>query len=463
MRRALATWSRIESGEIRDLGVVCDGDRADEMHAMCRLVGREDDPSPSRLRFVALFYESVQQMSWPDDRLGERAELLTKVAYLAWVHARRWRSFADAEAWERRVVEHALTPETVREFLAISAEDRLEELNRRFLGDPAVLLAACTRLRARVEAAPLPCMEEATLLYRWLSDNPQLLGSHEESQYFAAELAWIAAVGSKHCGRYRDSQAWLQRLELCYEGIAGTESIRARAGYVRLAVLHELRSYQEVVAGIPDLKAVFTRLGMNLAFAKCCFLEAITLKEIGRDEDARSAFDALGRDPAVRSEHWLHGMVLTGIAELDGRLGLFEAAQLSLSEARCLLKSSGMPLAVAHLYGVEGELLRDQGLLSSAVDSYRAAVAVYSSGCFPSQAAYLRIVLAETLMAAGRESEAIAEIVAALPVIDDEGLVREGIAAMTLLRESVRRQRADPRTLRDLREQLERTRREGKP
>jgi len=70
-------------------------------------------------------------------------------------------------------------------------------------------------------------------------------------------------------------------------------------------------------------------------------------------------------------------------------------------------------------------------------------------------AAYIRVVLAETLIAASRHREAEWEILAALPTIEEQKMVPEGFAAMTLLKESVRRRKTDPVALRDLREHLQ--------
>jgi hypothetical protein len=75
-----------------------------------------------------------------------------------------------------------------------------------------------------------------------------------------------------------------------------------------------------------------------------------------------------------------------------------------------------------------------------------------------SLAAYVRIVLAETLLASGREGEATLEIIAALPVIEELELVQEGVAAVALLRESLRRQKADPEALKALRVQIQKMR-----
>jgi hypothetical protein len=68
--------------------------------------------------------------------------------------------------------------------------------------------------------------------------------------------------------------------------------------------------------------------------------------------------------------------------------------------------------------------------------------------------AYVRIVLAETLIALSRNREAEWQIAAALPTVEDQRMVPEGFAAVALLRDSVKRGKADPVALRQLREEL---------
>ena len=75
------------------------------------------------------------------------------------------------------------------------------------------------------------------------------------------------------------------------------------------------------------------------------------------------------------------------------------------------------------------------------------------------RAAYLRVVVAETLIASNRQKEAVEDILVALPVLDREALVPPAIAAVSLLRESIHRKQADPRTVRELRELLEKSQR----
>lgn len=54
------------------------------------------------------------------------------------------------------------------------------------------------------------------------------------------------------------------------------------------------------------------------------------------------------------------------------------------------------------------------------------------------------------LLESGKETEALTEIIAALPIVEEYKLVPEGVAALALLRESVRQQKVNHQALRDL-------------
>ncbi len=345
-------------------------------------------------------------------------------------------------------------------FLALPAEGRSNELNRRFLSDPAVLLAACVNLKGTVDKAPLFALREGVAVQEWLSENWQAMPSPEEATYFAAELSWLLAAAYRQCGRYRECQVWLDRLERAYEGIVGGEPLQARGRYLRLAVLYDLRAYDEVVERMPALREAFAKLGMGKYVAKSRLLQGMALKESGHDLEARLEFEAVASDETVKDEQ-VRGLALIGLAELDGRRGRFAEAMRNLSAANCLVKEAGTPITVAHLKGIGGQLLRDQGLLLPAVNSYRETIEVYSAAGMASLAAYVRIILAETLLAMGREDQAIQEIVTALPTVAESWLVHEAVAAVALLRESIRRHKVDPAALRILREQLDRMRKGG--
>ena len=119
-----------------------------------------------------------------------------------------------------------------------------------------------------------------------------------------------------------------------------------------------------------------------------------------------------------------------------------------------------MPWALADFDAVVAEKFRDEGCLSAAIDRYRSAIKTYSDKGFSVRESYLRVLLSETLIADGRQAEAAAELVAALPAIERESLRQESIAAMALLREALKRSRPDYEALSTLRAQLERPKKE---
>jgi hypothetical protein len=108
----------------------------------------------------------------------------------------------------------------------------------------------------------------------------------------------------------------------------------------------------------------------------------------------------------------------------------------------------------ASLKALLGGTLRDTGNLTSAIASFREAVAEYSVLGFTTKVAYIRMLLAETLLLADRPREAEVEILAALPTIEEQEMAAEGIVAISLLRESIRQSCLDGEVLKQVREHL---------
>ena len=453
LARAKVAWRQIQAGDVGEVIGLCQPERVDELHALCSLLGQQG-VLPTDLPWLAALYESILSAVWAHDGLGERLELSTRLAYLAWRSLRGSRTCVEAEIWEKKTVDAALSHGTVREFLELSMEERSEELNSRFLRDGAVLLACWSGLKAITETAPLRCLEQAVSLFAWVARNQDLFESRDEGQFFAAELALVAAVTSKHCGRYQDCESWLESVHRSCEGVVDSGHIGARAEFIRVAMMHERYQFEEVLRELPEVRSRFDQLGMELYSAKTQFLEAFSLKLLWRDDEALVVLEELKRSQVLQADKRVRAMTFAATAEIEGRRGRLTEALAGIETAQDLLGASCESLASAYLNGVKGELLRDQGRFDAAEQAYRAAIAINSAGGFHSQAAYLRVILAEMLLAAGKEDEATAEIVLALPVIDQNEMVREGIAAMGLLRESVRRKRMDPVALSQLRAQL---------
>jgi hypothetical protein len=91
-----------------------------------------------------------------------------------------------------------------------------------------------------------------------------------------------------------------------------------------------------------------------------------------------------------------------------------------------------------------------EGRLSLAIDAFRVAQKEFLDLEMPGDVAAIQLLIADLLLDSGQEAQAEWEIRAALPVIDELKMVPEGIAALSLLRESVRRRKIDRQALRDL-------------
>jgi hypothetical protein len=97
-----------------------------------------------------------------------------------------------------------------------------------------------------------------------------------------------------------------------------------------------------------------------------------------------------------------------------------------------------------------GDLFRVTGQPSPAVEAYRSAQIEFAEIGMRGDVAALQLVVADLLLDLGQDEAARREILAALPAIDEIQMVPEGMAALALLRESVRGRRIDRAALREL-------------
>jgi hypothetical protein len=115
-----------------------------------------------------------------------------------------------------------------------------------------------------------------------------------------------------------------------------------------------------------------------------------------------------------------------------------------------LISSSGDKISRAKLYISVGQFHRKQNRFSNAITAFRVAQKELAAIQMPADVAALHLVIADILLESGQERQAEWEIRAALPVIDELKMVPEGFAAMSLLRESLRRRSIDRQALRSL-------------
>ena len=222
-----------------------------------------------------------------------------------------------------------------------------------------------------------------------------------------------------------------------------------------MATMYSRRQINDVIDGCVKLIDSLETMGIDSELGKARFLFASALKD-GADERALESFEALLVKPEVRSDPLLLGLSMLHIGDLRGSRGEFRASGEIFSQALPLIEASGVPWALADFFAVVAEKLRDQGCLPAAIDGYRSAIRAYREYGGSVRECYIRVLLAETLIAEGRCAEAAAELVAALPIIERESLEKERSAAIALLRETLTRSKNDKEAFRAIRSQLER-------
>ncbi|MGH9364485.1 MAG: tetratricopeptide repeat protein [Thermoanaerobaculia bacterium] len=218
---------------------------------------------------------------------------------------------------------------------------------------------------------------------------------------------------------------------------------------------YDLRHFKWVLRALPGLVAKLDRLGMRKWERLARYLEGVTLKSLDRDAEALQRFEWILPNSCGQDELELHGLTLVEMGACYGRRGDSKRALGFYQEALKVRGLCGNPLWTANLFACVGETHRTSGNLEAAMAWLQRSVDTYESAGISVQAAYLRLVLADILIEVGHPEMAVEEVVAALPTIEDKKLVPDGFMAIALLRESVKRRKADPNALRELREHLQ--------
>ena len=340
-------------------------------------------------------------------------------------------------------------------YLSVVLGDRSDKLVRSTLGDGDVLTALCGQLWDLSNTDPVNLAAEAPALHKGLSAQPEGTFFFDERDFFLGEAALLAAGGFRLMGKREETERWLGRADASFRHTVAPEAHLARVAYVRLALRYDTRDHEEVLELVPSIARTFQKLGMDADLAKCRFLEAMSLKELGRIEEAASGLERLALTDDYRVEPSLRGMALLNLGNLRSEQGSLDQAFDSYKRALPLLQASNRLVALADLKLMLGGTLQRMGRFEAATSALRDSVKDCVILGATARAAYVRVVLAQVLLEAGQPREAEWELLAALPTIDEEGMVPEGFVAVALLRESVRQRRTDPNALVELREYLQ--------
>lgn len=360
----------------------------------------------------------------------------------------------ELRAFRRR----CLTPEegkaAAERVLSIPIPEREALARECHLDDPETLLSITKALVDQGPAKPLAVLEEAEFLYRYLESlrpeyplDPFLLDEHA---YFLGESARIAGTMCRDLSRRAEARRWFDRSEGAFLSTLNPAANLAKLSYQRLALKTEERQFDEVLELLPRLIRNLEDQEMPVEALKCKFLAGHALREMDRLDEALELYQGIVEQARALGSGRLLGSAYMDLMQMNAFLGNAEKAFDLACEATPLLRQFNNRIDLAKLQLGLGYLYRNLGKLPEAIEAFRVAQREFAELEMRADIAANQLVVADLLLELGQTQQAEWEIRAALPVIEEYELVPEGLAAFSLLRESLRRRQIDRKALRDL-------------
>jgi tetratricopeptide (TPR) repeat protein len=334
--------------------------------------------------------------------------------------------------------------------LATPRPVRGTQVNELHLEDPEQLLALCALLRRRLEMAPAEVLSDSEFFFEFLQNPKRPVGKFDERDYYLGELALLAGTACRLLAFRDRARRWFDRAESNFVLAHNSSAHVARVAYQRLAVRLEERQFDEVTELAERWFEAFQALGLPEDALKCEFLGAHALKETGRYEEAKAAFRKINERANELNNENLAAIAAENLFQIHAMLGEAEEGIRLARQAEPVFRRLDNRVNLAKLQVGVGYLLRSQGKVLESVAAYRGAQEQFADLGMQADVAANNLVIADLLLDAGQPAQAEWEIRAALPVIDELKLVPEGIAALQLLRDSVRRRQIDRQALRNL-------------
>ena len=418
-------------------------DQPDVIHALVEhlRIKRPDQLAPRCGEFYRWLLDAR------DFEFDESQDLLGEFSYLAWSDELQRNRYLERDNWAARCEKHSKAQGAVRDFLALPVESRTSAITDRFLREGYVRVAYCLDLKGKVDRSPAIAVDEAIGYYNWVIAQGGAIEA-EETTYLAGRAALFAGGGSRVIGRRAESRMWLSRAQDHFDRLDYAEPDLSILAYNRLALAYDSGSYELPLRETEHLKATFERLSMKDYTAKIDFLRAMVLKSVGRIGESEAVLRGVGSATGTADSAGLRGLALVNLGELAGAQGRHAEALRYFSEAAPLVVRAPWCFSRGNFVGSLGEVLRRAGEVEQAFACYRAALDYAASTGLSAIEAYIRVILAEMLLEQGSVAEAQEQIVAALPTISAERMVREGIAAIALLKESLARHELSPTVVR---------------
>jgi tetratricopeptide (TPR) repeat protein len=344
----------------------------------------------------------------------------------------------------------ALGREAAQRALEAAKRSPRDATAKQKLEHPETLLAICDMLRGKLESTPATVREDASFLYRFIEKPKRPIGLFDEREYFLGEFALLAGTACRQLSAREEAHLWFDRAEAGFRHTINAEGDLSRLGYQRLAERLEERQLDVVLELAPPLIESLRRLGLRDEALKCSFLEAIALMESDEVQKSIECYESIRVEAQALQNHRLLASAYANLTHAYSMVGCAKEALDSSSKAIPILKRLDDRVGLAKAQWGVATLMRETGQLDASIAAFRDAQEQFGVLGMRADIAALNLVVADMLLDLGQDAEALREIAAALPVIDELKMAPEGMAALSLLRESARRQEVNRAALREL-------------
>jgi tetratricopeptide (TPR) repeat protein len=452
VRRAVELRRRLEAGEPLELNLDNAADAADLLFAACRALSDECANAPTEtLATASALWESLNRHRWMDDELGERETLLCSLAFIAWRSARMV-DLSNAPNWEANY-RTQFQSSIQWDITALECTSGNPSLSDELVASGAAgVFQVLLCLQELYETIPRVVSSKAAAVYEALTAD-QVASASDVRPFLLGLSARIAGTGNRIIGMYEEASRWLDLAESHFRSDLNPAPELARVSYQRLALFYMLGQYELIIKGSAALESSLYEFSLHEDVVKCRILWAASLKCIGECE---KAFDVLEpvRTLAGEVRPALSGWVLMELGDLSLISSGYERGFQELAEAERLLREANQITGLTLTLAMMGFGYRMRGMFQEAIQFFTRARAECTTLDSEALDAYVRLLISETYLAMGNWRAAERELLGILPVFERHGMVAEGVAGVTLLREAVRQRRLEPGKLREFRERF---------
>lgn len=393
-------------------------------------------PDADLFRAVSARFDLVAQASWPIDRYGERYEICSALAFLAWRHASALGLAIESQAWLRisdLLSEEPSVEGISREASLFSEDEESKDAERLLLNNPLdvyVVLSLLRRERNRKHAAVLEC---AMRLYDRLTRRAPNGSSDGENAFFLGEFAFLAATIWRMTGNVRERRDWLTRAHSHFAQANSNEPLLLKIRLTEASEAFDFHRYEAVKNETADILLLLESFEMSRELLLCKLVSALALKMRGDNTNAGAKLAQLVSEWRNSSEKHCFSIAASSLAEIRSfENESTQAAELA-AEALIAAREYGDRCAEAAAWTFISTLHRDEGNVEACISALITSKEIYEEVPSQRHAAYVRVVIAEVLIENRRWLEAVRELLGAVPVIRSENMIAEGVHALKLL------------------------------